>query len=72
MRYLLATVIVAVPDDEMDSWSERSEVTRFVGFDKRLHEPELGLWLHRHDEFPMISELQFQRMHKCIDEQGGI
>lgn len=70
MRYMLATVIVGVPDEEMKDWSEHSDVTRFLQF-RGLHQPGVMLYLHRHDEYPKITEKQFKKMHQCIDEHGG-
>lgn len=71
MRFMKATVVVAVPSNEIIEWSEHSDVTRFlasVGLENRAK----GIYLIEHDEFPKITIEEFNKMHKCFTEEGGI
>ena len=71
MKYLKAEVLVAVPDSEVATWSEHADVTFFLGH-LGLENRARGIFLVDHDDFPKITEDEFNQHHKCFTEEGGV
>ncbi len=70
MKYIAATVMLAVPDEEYEAWSEHSDWTFTLA--RAFHNPERGMYLIAHDYEKIPAIDAEQKKFSIITEEGGI
>lgn len=70
MKYIKCTVLVGIPDEEWDTYSEGVDIT-FHGVG-HFHNPEKYQFLIQHDNIPCSQSYVDKVKYSIFTEEGGI
>lgn len=70
MRYITATVLIGIEDEEYSNFSEGADITFHLAH--LLHKPDDCMWLTRHDDYADIPTGMAEDLkHRVITPEGG-